>query len=121
MPGHDVQIKRVYEPSGDADGVRVLIDRIWPRGLTKEAAKVDIWLKAIAPTPELRKWFGHDPARWTQFNSRYRTELDENVAEVDRLRALISSGSVTLLYAARNTTLNNAVVLRDYLHGEQDA
>jgi uncharacterized protein YeaO (DUF488 family) len=112
---HDVMIKRVYDQPGDADGTRVLVDRIWPRGLTKQRAAADVWLKEIAPTGALRKWFGHDPARWKEFQARYRVELDRNGAAVDRLRGLIQSGPITLLYGAHDEAHNNAVALLDYL------
>jgi uncharacterized protein YeaO (DUF488 family) len=112
---HAVRIKRVYAPPADSDGTRILVDRIWPRGLTKPEAAVDVWLKEVAPSAALRKWFGHDPSRWQEFQSRYGAELDGNAAAVDRLRELIGQGPVTLLFGARDEAHNNAVALAGYL------
>jgi uncharacterized protein YeaO (DUF488 family) len=109
-----VFIKRVYDPPGPADGRRVLVDRLWPRGLKKQAAQIDLWLKTVAPSTELRRWFGHDPARWPEFRKRYRAELADNPA-LEELRRLARQGRVTLLYAARDPNHNNAVVLRELL------
>jgi uncharacterized protein YeaO (DUF488 family) len=111
-----LRIKRVYEPADKADGTRVLVDRIWPRGMTKERAAVDLWLKAIAPSPALRKWFGHDPKRWSEFQSRYRAELERNTAAVGQLLDLATKGKVTLLYAAHDAAHNHAVVLIEYMN-----
>jgi uncharacterized protein YeaO (DUF488 family) len=109
-----LRTKRVYDPPDPSDGYRVLVDRLWPRGLTKEAAKLDEWLKEIAPSQELRKWFGHDPARWTEFVTRYRVELDRSAApHLGRLAKLAQQGPLTLLYAAREERHNSASVLRD--------
>jgi uncharacterized protein YeaO (DUF488 family) len=113
-PSGKLQIKRIYDPADEADGTRVLVDRIWPRGMTKERAAVDLWLKDIAPSPDLRKWFGHDPKRWPQFQSRYRAELDRNTA-VGQLLDLVMKGKVTLLYAAHDVSHNHAVVLIEYM------
>jgi uncharacterized protein YeaO (DUF488 family) len=113
-PSGKLQIKRIYDPADKADGTRVLVDRIWPRGMTKERAAVDLWLKDIAPSPALRKWFGHDPKRWLQFQSRYRAELDRNTA-VGQLLDLVMKGKVTLLYAAHDVSHNHAVVLIEYM------
>jgi uncharacterized protein YeaO (DUF488 family) len=113
-----VQIKRAYEPPAPEDGVRVLVDRLWPRGLSKGAAAVDEWLKDIAPSAELRKWFGHDPERWAEFKARYRAELTsaKRSAALERLReAARTRGSVTLLFAARDEAHNHASVLREVL------
>lgn len=110
-----VVVKRVYGEPGRLDGFRVLVDRVWPRGLSKDAARLDEWLKEVAPTAELRAWFGHDPARFDDFADRYRKELAANPA-VESLRTIIRSHrNVTLLYGARDTDHNQAVVLRDYL------
>ena len=109
------QIKRVYDPAAPGDGFRILIDGMWPRGLRKDQAKVDLWLKAIAPSGELRKWFSHDPARWDEFRRRYVAELDHNAEVVAELRTHIAGGTVTLLYAAKETRYNNAVCLAEYL------
>jgi uncharacterized protein YeaO (DUF488 family) len=108
-------VKRVYEPAEASDGTRVLVDRMWPRGLTKERASVDVWLKDIAPSTSLRTWFGHDPKRWREFHKRYFEELRANHAAVDRLTGLLSEGKVTLLFGARDTEHNNAVALAEYL------
>ncbi len=110
-------VARVYDPPGEDDGARVLVDRLWPRGLAKADARVDLWLKEVAPSAELRKEFHHDPERFADFTRRYREELDANPA-VERLRELENErGRVTLLYAAKDTEHNQAVVLCDYLAG----
>ena len=109
-----ISIKRVYEPASRADGKRILVDRIWPRGLTKAEAGVDLWLKEVAPSTELRKWFGHDPEKWAEFQKRYRAELQGNPVLAE-LRALSAQGAVTLLYAARDEAHNEAVVLQKLL------
>ncbi|MBX3530340.1 MAG: DUF488 domain-containing protein [Rhizobiaceae bacterium] len=110
-----LQIKRVYEQPAREDGLRVLVDRLWPRGLAKQDADVDLWLKDIAPSTGLRRWFGHDPRKWTEFRHRYRAELDANRMAVETLRERGGSGTVTLLYAARDQQHNQAVVLKDFL------
>lgn len=121
MMKSDIQIKRAYEPPSTRDGARILVDRIWPRGVTKEAAALTSWLKEIAPSPALRKWFGHDPARWTEFQRRYRLELDRNSDAVGRLRNILEKGKVTLIYGARDPMHNQARVLADYIeHGHDD-
>jgi uncharacterized protein YeaO (DUF488 family) len=114
---HALHIKRVYEPAAADDGVRVLVDRLWPRGLSKEKAAIDHWAKDVAPSTELRRWFDHEPGRWDGFVARYRVELDapEAQAEVATIRAFLRKSRVTLLYAAHDEELNNAVALRDYL------
>ncbi|HZZ21949.1 MAG TPA: DUF488 domain-containing protein [Roseiarcus sp.] len=111
----DIQVKRVYDPPDRKDGARVLVDRLWPRGARKETVELTVWLKDIAPSPELRRWFGHDPARFAEFSRRYRSELSANKDAVGRLVDLMKSGPVTLLYAAHDTEHNNARVLADYL------
>jgi len=110
-----IKIKRVYEPSTDSDGSRILVDRLWPRGLTKEKAHVEEWLKDIAPSTELRKWFGHDPAKWKKFRGRYETELRHNDDLVETLKTKARDGTVTLLYAARDEKHNEALVLKQFL------
>ena len=110
-----VALKRVYEPPSDADGARILVDRLWPRGLSKEKARVDLWLKEIAPTTALRQWFGHDPAKWAEFQRRYRAELKANDAAVSELKAALAGGPATLVYGARDEAHNDAVVLAEYL------
>ena len=111
--------KRIYDPPGPHDGHRVLVDRLWPRGMTKAEAAVDQWLKAVAPSPDLRKWFGHDPAHWDEFRHRYRAELSANAEAVDQLRRL--HGKVTLLYAAHDEQHNHALVLLDFLQSSRKA
>jgi uncharacterized protein YeaO (DUF488 family) len=113
----DLRIKRVYEAAATDDGQRVLVDRVWPRGISKETAALTAWLKEIAPSDGLRKWFGHDPARWKEFGRRYRTELDANPEAVEALRSLMRQGRVTLLYGARETRFNQARALMEYLGG----
>ena len=115
----NVQIKRVYEEPSPSDGCRILIDRLWPRGLTKQKARVDLWLKAIAPSTELRTWFGHDPNKWADFKTRYQAELQKNESSLSQLRELLAVGKVTLLYAARDEEHNDAVVLKEYLENNQ--
>jgi len=104
------KIKRVYEAPSASDGTRVLVDRLWPRGLSKAAARLDLWMKEVAPSPALRKWFGHDPARFTEFKRRYRAELTTNAA-LEELRKLGGRRRVTLLYGAKDPEVNHAVVL----------
>lgn len=111
----DLRLKRAYDPPSGDDGARVLVDRLWPRGVRKDDLKLTTWLKEIAPTSELRQWFGHDPARFDAFSRRYSAELEANVDAVARLEELLSEGRVTLVYAARDTAHNEAVVLADYL------
>jgi uncharacterized protein YeaO (DUF488 family) len=111
----DFRIKRIYEPPAAEDGMRILVDRIWPRGVSKKAAALDLWLKDVAPSPSLRKWFGHDPERFEEFSLRYRMELGANGTTVDRLRQYLKEGRATLLYAAHDPVHNHAVVLADYL------
>ena len=113
-----VAVKRAYEPPAPEDGQRVLVDRLWPRGLSKEAAAIDLWLKAIAPSTALRQWFGHDPARWAEFQQRYRTELDANSEAVEQLKAVIREGKTTLVYGAKDEAHNDAVVLAAYMEGK---
>ena len=112
VKGHaEIRIKRAYDPPDEADGTRVLVDRLWPRGLRKENAALTLWLKEIAPSPDLRKWFGHDPARWTEFSRRYRTELARNDEAVAKVADLLKRGPLTLLYAAHDTEHNHTLVL----------
>ncbi len=112
-----VAIKRVYEQPETSDGKRILVDRLWPRGLSKEKVQLALWLKEVAPSDELRRWFGHDPEKFAEFRSRYKAELSTGVAKekLDELRALAQKEPITLLFAARDTGHNNAVVLRDEL------
>ncbi len=110
-----ISIKRAYEAPEPGDGLRVLVDRLWPRGLRKDRAHIDIWLKEIAPSAELRRWFNHDPARWDEFQRRYSHELSDKVDIVNELRRLIARGKVTLLFAARDVDCSNAVALQSVL------
>jgi len=110
-----LKLKRVYEEPDATDGRRVLVDRLWPRGLTKERAKVDLWLKEIAPSAELRKWFGHDPAKWAEFKKRYARELRAHAEQVAQLKAEAKEGPVTLVYGAKDEEHNDAVVLMEWL------
>ena len=110
-----VQVKRVYEPPSGDDGVRVLVDRLWPRGLTKTRAAVDLWLKDLAPSVRLRRWFNHDPSRWAEFKHRYGEELDAKKAAVAALIGAAKRGRVTLVFGARDPEHNNATALYSYL------
>lgn len=110
-----IKIKRVYEAPNTNDGKRILVDRLWPRGLTKEKADVDLWLKDIAPTAVLRKWFNHDPEKWEEFKIRYFDELKNNKEPVSLLKDEIKKGPVTLIYGAKDEVHNEALVLKDSL------
>lgn len=110
-----LKTKRVYEPKADGDGMRVLVDRLWPRGLTKAEAAVDLWLKDIAPTTELRRWFHADEGTWEEFSERYLAELDGNPVAVDLLRQRIAEGPVTLLYSVKDEARNHAEILKGYI------
>lgn len=110
-----IAMKRVYEDPDEDDGRRVLIDRLWPRGLKKEEAAVDLWLKEISPSTELRKWFGHDPEKWTEFERRYFAELDERLDALAQLRKEMKGGKVTIVYGAKDEDHSNARALLDYL------
>ncbi len=113
----EIRLKRVYEPPEEEDGLRVLVDRLWPRGLNKDKARIDFWFKEIAPSEELRRGFGHDPARFPLFRKRYEQELRENAAAVGRLLELVRGNPVvTLLYGARDRERNQAVVIREFLN-----
>lgn len=110
-----IKLKRVYEKPDKADGIRILVDRLWPRGLTKQKAALDLWLKQIAPSTELRKWFGHDPKKWTEFRRRYRAELKSHPDELKMIKSKGKEGTVTLLYGARDQEHNEAIVLQQLL------
>ncbi|MDZ7829942.1 MAG: DUF488 domain-containing protein [Halofilum sp. (in: g-proteobacteria)] len=110
-----VRLKRIHDPAARDDGCRVLVDRVWPRGLRRADAAIDAWMREIAPSTELRKWFGHDPARWDEFRRRYHAELDARPELVAELRDRVAQGTVTLCYAARDREHNNAVALKEYL------
>jgi uncharacterized protein YeaO (DUF488 family) len=115
VPASHLRLKRAYEPAEPDDGMRILVDRLWPRGVSKAKAALDDWIKEIAPSTELRKWFGHDPARWTEFQRRYRAELRGQSDALDRIRDLARLGVVTLVYSAHDEQHNDAVVLRNVL------
>jgi uncharacterized protein YeaO (DUF488 family) len=110
-----LQLKRVYEAPSKTDGTRILVDRLWPRGLTKEKAHVDLWLKEVAPSNDLRKWFAHDPTKWPEFKARYKAELRSNAVQLALLKQAITRGPATLLYGAKDREHNEAVVLQDLL------
>ena len=110
-----VRLKRAYEPAEPADGYRVLVDRLWPRGVAKEAARLDDWARELAPSDELRRWFGHDPAKFAEFRRRYRAELAAREEKLRELRRRARRGTVTLVYAARDPEHNDAVVLAELL------
>lgn len=110
----EIKIKRVYEKPDKEDGIRILVDRLWPRGLTKEKAGVDLWLKELAPSTELRKWFDHDPAKWNEFRKRYILELNQNKEQVFLMNEQLKNGRVTLVYGAKDEEHNEAVVLKEY-------
>jgi uncharacterized protein YeaO (DUF488 family) len=113
----NVRLKRAYEPPASGDGARILIDRLWPRGMTKKAAAIDEWFKDIAPSTALRQWFGHDPARWQEFRRRYAAEVRQNPEHLEKLRARARQGPITLVFSARDEVHNDAVVLRQLLLG----
>jgi uncharacterized protein YeaO (DUF488 family) len=115
MPSLKIELNRAYEAPSDRDGLRILVERLWPRGLTKADAAVDHWMKDLAPSSELRTWFGHRPDRWPEFRRRYRAELRSNHAAVDSLRALCAGQQVTLVFAAKDVDRNSAVVLKEFL------
>jgi uncharacterized protein YeaO (DUF488 family) len=110
-----IRIKRIYDPPSPGDGKRILVDRLWPRGVAKEDARLDEWLKEIAPSDELRHWFGHEPEKWDEFRSRYRQELQGQEEILNRLRAEAQQGTITILFAAKDEEHNNAVVLKELL------
>ncbi len=111
----DVKLKRAYEPPASDDGTRILIDRLWPRGVKKANAAIDEWMKEIAPSTELHKWFGHDPERWPEFRRRYKSEIRQHHEQFDRLRNLAQHGRITLVFSAHDEAHNDAVVLKDLL------
>ncbi len=110
-----IQLKRAYEPPSDLDGFRVLVERLWPRGLTKERARLDLWLKEIAPSPALRAWYSHDPAKWAEFQERYRAELRANPALAELRQLAAAHGVLTFVYAARDEERNSARVIKAFL------
>jgi uncharacterized protein YeaO (DUF488 family) len=115
QPRPSIRLRRAYEPPGPDDGQRILVDRVWPRGVTKADARLAAWLRDVAPSSELRRWFGHDPARWPEFERRYRAELAANPEAIAPLLAAARTEPITLVYGARDEAHNQAVVLRDVL------
>lgn len=115
-----IQCKRVYDEASPEEGTRVLVDRLWPRGVSKEEAALDNWMKNVAPSDALRRWFDHDPEKWEAFRMRYAQELGEKEALVQELRSVAESGTLTLIYAAKDREHNHAVVLKDYLQRDYD-
>ncbi len=115
VPQVDVALKRIYDEPVATDGTRLLVDRVWPRGVSKERAALDGWLRELAPSAALRKWYGHDPARWAEFRRRYRAELRSQRPALDSLRRLATGRRVTLLYAARDSLHSNAAVLKEFV------
>jgi uncharacterized protein YeaO (DUF488 family) len=113
----NIRLKRAYEAPAAEDGIRVLVDRLWPRGVTKKSAGIDYWFKELSPTTDLRKWFGHDPARWDEFRRRFAIELRDHTDDIERLRNLAKQSPITLVYGARDELHNDAVVLRNVLLG----
>jgi uncharacterized protein YeaO (DUF488 family) len=110
-----IRVKRAYDPADAEDGLRYLVDRLWPRGVSKEDLQIEQWLKEAAPSGDLRQWFGHDPVRWSAFKQRYFAELDGKPAALEPLHQAVVSGTVTLIYGAKDTEHNNAVALKEYL------
>ncbi len=113
-----IRIKRIYEKPEEIDGRRILVDRLWARGMSKEKAKVDRWVKEIAPSTELRCWYGHDPAKWTEFKTRYFAEMEANPGKVEDILTEVEAGIVTFLYSAKEERLNNAVALKEYIESK---
>jgi uncharacterized protein YeaO (DUF488 family) len=110
-----LQLKRVYEAPTDFDGMRILVDRLWPRGISKAEAKIDFWAREVAPSNELRRWYQHELEKWPEFQRKYFTELQNNPEAVQELIAKIGNGNATFLFSSKETSLNNAAVLKDYL------
>ncbi len=110
-----IRLKRAYEPPTDDDGTRILVERLWPRGVSKEKAAIDLWLKELAPSTELRKWYSHDQTRWAEFRKRYLAELEQKAEAIRDLKRRLEEGPVTFVYAAKDEEHNSAILLRDYL------
>jgi uncharacterized protein YeaO (DUF488 family) len=121
FPESHLRLKRAYVPAEPQDGIRILIDRLWPRGVSKAEASLNEWMKDIAPSTALREWFGHDPSRWDEFQRRYRGELRQRTEELDSIRALAKTKTVTLVYSAHDEMHNDAIVLREVLLKEQSS
>jgi uncharacterized protein YeaO (DUF488 family) len=117
LSARDIRLKRAYQPAAADDGARILVDRLWPRGLKKSDAAIDRWLKDIAPSTALRQWFAHDPARWPEFRRRYAAEIRRHPDQLAELHAIARKGPVTLIFSARDELRNDAVVLRNVLLG----
>lgn len=115
VPAQNIRVKRIYEPASAGDGTRILVDRLWPRGITKEEAKLDQWNREVTPSSRLRSWFRHDPERFVEFSHRYRAELAAHTNALDDVRRQARKGPITLLYAAKDDTHNHAIVLRNVL------
>ncbi len=116
MKASNIQLKRIYLPASPTDGIRILVDRLWPRNLSKDKASIQYWFKEVAPSTELRHWFSHDPSKWDEFQRKYKEELKKSKpSELDTIRTLSDSNTVTLLYAAKDEEHNQAVVLRNFL------
>ncbi len=113
-----IKIKRIYDPPAPDDGFRILVDRLWPRGLSKDKAKVDLWLKEISPTHELRKWYAHDPKKWLAFKTKYFEEIRDQKGALDLISKKARGGTVTFLYSSKEEKLNNAVALKEFLQSE---
>jgi uncharacterized protein YeaO (DUF488 family) len=110
-----IQTKRVYDPADSKDGFRILVDRLWPRGLSKESANIDLWLKSVAPSNDLRKWYNHDPDKWLDFKKRYFSELDSNRDAVNQLLSYARRGKVSFLFSSKEPNYNNAAALKEYI------
>ena len=114
-----IKVKRIYEPPSPGDGKRILIDRLWPRGMKKEEAHIDEWLKEISPSNELRKWYSHDPVKWPEFKRRYRAEISKETELLKRIKNEGKRGTVTLLFSSKELELNNAVALKEFVEGSR--
>jgi len=115
----NIRIKRIYDPPSPEDGFRILVDRLWPRGLSKEKAKVDLWARDIAPSNELRKWYGHDPQKWGEFKKRYAREIEGKGEDLDLLVKKTKEGTITFLFSSKEEKLNNAQALKEFLESKR--
>ena len=111
----EIELKRAYDAASEADGFRILVERLWPRGVSKQDARIDLWAKEVAPSTELRKWFGHDPDKWEEFRRRYTAELEARPGALDPLLEQVRAGKVTFVYGSRETRFNNAAALREFV------
>ena len=116
-----IDLKRAYDPPAKSDGRRILVDRVWPRGIAKEDLQIDAWLKDLAPSTELRKWFGHDPTKWDEFRKRYARELEQHADALEELVEKARAGYVTLVFSAKDTERNNAAALKEHLERRLNA